>query len=86
MRVAAHARPQVRVLEAGHAHHVERVVLRDGGARALSGALPAVMSTQQPRHRRWFARAELLDDVLRDPRNLSVMDALGYDPDPRSWL
>jgi len=60
--------------------------LRDGGAALLSGALPAVMSTQQPRHRRWFARAELLDGVLRDRRNLDVMDRLGYDPDPRSWL
>lgn len=60
--------------------------LRQGGAAMLSGALPAVMSTHQPRFRRWFARADLLDDVLRDRRNLEVMDRLGYDPDPRSWL
>lgn len=55
-----------------------------GEARA--DELPPVMATARPRARRWFARAGLLGPVLEDPRNRSLMEALGYDPDPDTWL
>jgi len=55
-------------------------------AGALSRALPAVMATHQPRHRRWFGRADLLEGVLTDPDNLSLMVRLGYELDPDGWL
>jgi hypothetical protein len=51
----------------------------------LSGALPLVMATAQPRQRRWFARIGLLAPVLADPANLSIMKELGYDADPETW-
>ena len=51
----------------------------------LSGALPLVMATAQPRQRRWFARIGLLASVLADPANLSIMKELGYDADPETW-
>lgn len=47
--------------------------------------LPPVMATARPRARRWFARAGLLGPVLDDPRNLSLMERLGYAPDPDTW-
>lgn len=55
-------------------------------AAALGGALPAVMATETPRRRRWFDRADLLSPVLADPANLSLMERLGYAPDPDTWL
>lgn len=51
----------------------------------LSGALPLVMATAQPRQRRWFARIGLLSPVLADPANLSIMKELGYGVDPETW-
>ncbi len=52
---------------------------------ALEGALPTVMATETPRRRRWFERAEMLSPILADPASLSLMERLGYAPDPDSW-
>lgn len=54
-------------------------------AGILSGKLPVVMATAQPRQRRWFARIGLLAGVLADPQNLSIMEELGYGADPEAW-
>jgi hypothetical protein len=59
--------------------------LYPGAEATLSAAFPAVMATRQPRHRRWFARATLLEEVLTDPRNLGLMAELGYDANPETW-
>jgi hypothetical protein len=47
--------------------------------------LPPMMATARPRQRRWHARAPQLETVLRDPRNLALMERLGYAPDPATW-
>ena len=49
-------------------------------------AMPPVMSTDQPRQRRWFEKAALLEPVLKRPDTRSLMEHLGYDPDPETWL
>ena len=54
-------------------------------AAVLAGGLPPVMATETPRRRRWFERAELLSPILADPASLSLMERLGYAPDPQSW-
>jgi hypothetical protein len=51
-----------------------------------AGALPPVMATAPPRARRWFDRAEALAPVLNDPENHVLMEALGYGPDPSTWM
>jgi hypothetical protein len=61
------------------------VPVADHLERVFSSALPAVMATETPRRRRWFARAEMLGPILVDPDNLSVMEALGYAADPSTW-
>ena len=48
--------------------------------------MPLVMSTDKPRHRRWFERAALLEPVLAHPETSALMAELGYDPDPETWL
>ncbi len=53
--------------------------------RVLTGALPVVMATAQPRHRRWFARVDLLSPFLTDPSLRALMERLGYDPDPSTY-
>lgn len=53
--------------------------------RILTGALPVVMATAQPRHRRWFARVDLLTPLLADPSLRELMERLGYDPDPSTY-
>ena len=58
--------------------------------RALSQTtlltMPLVMSTDKPRHRRWFEKAALLEPVLAREDTGSLMEALGYDPDPETWI
>ncbi len=54
-------------------------------AQARSGALPTVMATETPRRRRWFDRADMLSPILDDPRSRTLMERLGYDPDPDTW-
>jgi hypothetical protein len=58
--------------------------------RALSETtlltMPLVMSTDKPRHRRWFDKAALLEPVLTRPDTRLLMAELGYDPDPETWL
>jgi hypothetical protein len=54
-------------------------------SEAHASAMPVVMATEQPRHRRWFARATLLESVLADGANRQLMAELGYDPDPAGW-
>lgn len=57
----------------------------DPGARArLAQPLPKVMTTARPRIRRWFARRELLEPVLRRPEITGLAEALGYGP-PETW-
>lgn len=51
----------------------------------LTGGLPLVMSTEQPRRRRWFARIDALAPLLADPPLLSLMERLGYARDPATW-
>ncbi|MDP2310756.1 MAG: sulfotransferase [Pseudomonadota bacterium] len=51
----------------------------------LDGALPPVMATEAPRHRRWFKRADLLSPVLSDPLSRELMEQLGYASDPTTW-
>ena len=48
--------------------------------------MPLVMSTDKPRHRRWFSKATLLEPVLARPDTGALMASLGYDPDPETWL
>lgn len=48
--------------------------------------MPLVMSTDKPRHRRWFDKATLLDPVLAREDTRALMAALDYDPDPETWL
>ena len=54
-------------------------------AAVLAGNLPAVMATEQPRHRRWFQRIPLLAPLLSDPETLTLMERLGYGTDPNAW-
>lgn len=49
-------------------------------------SMPPVMSTDQPRHRRWFEKAALLGPVLQRRDTQQLMERLGYDPDPDTWL
>jgi hypothetical protein len=49
-------------------------------------AMPPVMSTDTPRHRRWFEKAALLEPVLERADTKQLMEQLGYDPDPDTWL
>lgn len=51
----------------------------------LARGLPAVMATHQPRHRRWFARAELLGPVCARDDVQATVAALGYGPHPDGW-
>lgn len=51
----------------------------------LGSALPVVMATEQPRHRRWAARLDLLASLLVDPELLGLMERLGYARDPATW-
>ncbi len=59
--------------------------VHDELAAVLHRGLPAVMATHQPRHRRWFARAGLLEPVLALPEVQSVREALGYPEDRSAW-
>ncbi len=60
--------------------------LPDAAARALAdAALPPVMATAPPRPARWRARAEELEDVLRDPATLDLAERLGYERRPEAW-
>lgn len=49
-------------------------------------AMPPVMSTDTPRHRRWFEKAALLEPVLQRADTKRLMERLGYDPDPDTWI
>lgn len=62
------------------------VSLQDSLTAALEDRLPPLMATSPPRQRRWFERAALLQDVLRDPDNITVMERLGYELDPSTWI
>lgn len=53
--------------------------------QTLRHGLPLVMATAQPRHRRWFDRAALIEPVCHAPAVASVMAALGYPSDPAEW-
>lgn len=48
--------------------------------------MPLVMSTDKPRHRRWFEKAALLEPVLKREDTGAVMTALGYAHNPETWL
>ncbi|MFT5684602.1 MAG: hypothetical protein ACI8RZ_005546 [Myxococcota bacterium] len=48
--------------------------------------MPLVMSTDKPRHRRWFDKAALLDPVLARDDTRALMAELDYAPDPETWL
>ena len=48
--------------------------------------MPLVMSTDKPRHRRWFEKAALLDPVLKRTDTGALMAQLGYAHDPETWL
>ena len=48
--------------------------------------MPLVMSTDKPRHRRWFDKAALLDPVLKRADTGALMAKLGYGHDPETWL
>ncbi len=54
--------------------------------RVVASGLPPIMATSRPRHRRWYDRAELLEPVLAREDTRALMDALGYAPDPSTWL
>lgn len=54
-------------------------------ARVLGSALPLVMATETPRHRRWFDRFDLLAPLLAEPTLSELMERIGYDPDPAAW-
>ncbi len=62
-----------------------RQPLRGAFRDAAVAGLPPIMSTSPPRRRRWYARADLLADVLADPAILSVAERLGYG-DPDTWI
>ena len=59
--------------------------VHDELAGVLAQGLPLVMATEQPRHRRWFARVEMLGPVCAQPEVRAVLDALGYVGDPTGW-
>ncbi|MSQ00914.1 MAG: sulfotransferase [Myxococcales bacterium] len=61
------------------------VRVHDELAGVLARGLPLVMATEQPRHRRWFARVEMLGPVCAQPEVRAVLDALGYVGDPTGW-
>ena len=52
----------------------------------LDQGLPPIMATDQPRHRRWFRRADLLDPLLEKDGIASLMERLGYEQHPATWL
>lgn len=51
----------------------------------IENGLPPIMATQRPSHRRWAARANLLEPILATREMRETMEALGYEPDPRTW-
>lgn len=51
----------------------------------LARGLPVVMATHQPRHRRWFARADLLGPVCARPDVQATLAELGYSAHPDGW-
>ena len=61
------------------------VPVREELTRTLATALPLVMATEQPRHRRWFARTDLLGPVCREPSVRETMAALGYPDAMDAW-
>lgn len=48
--------------------------------------MPLVMSTDKPRHRRWFEKTTLLEPVLKREDTGALMAQLGYARDPETWL
>ncbi len=61
------------------------VPVHDELTQTLQTGLPLVMATEQPRHRRWFARAELLGPVCAEPEVRETMAALGYPAEMDGW-
>jgi hypothetical protein len=59
--------------------------LGSGLANIVEHGIPPVMATHAPRRRRWFAKAELLEPVLADPRTIHVAKALGYG-ERKDWV
>jgi hypothetical protein len=53
--------------------------------RVVEEGLPPIMATDQPRHRRWYDKADLLEPVLASAPVRDLMEALGYDHDPATW-
>ncbi len=51
----------------------------------VDGEAPPMMATTRPRSRRWFARVDLLDPLIRTAEVGELMERMGYDPDPRTW-
>jgi len=54
--------------------------------RLIENDLPPIMSTFRPRRQRWREKADLLEDELRATETLEMMERLGYELDPQSWL
>lgn len=52
----------------------------------LDRGLPPIMATDQPRHRRWYRRAALLGPVLARKETCELMERLGYEQHPATWL
>jgi hypothetical protein len=61
------------------------IPLDPGLTRLVECGLPPIMATTRPRHRRWFARADLLEPVLVHPDTTRIMEAIGYAPDRAGW-
>ena len=61
------------------------VPMDDDLRRVVEEGLPPIMATEQPRHRRWFERAELLTPTLATPAIRGMMEQLGYERDPSTW-
>ncbi len=61
------------------------VPVHDELEHTLTAGLPVVMATEQPRHRRWFRRIDMLGPLCATPRVAEMLQALGYPDHPDHW-
>ena len=69
-----------------HVAHWLGIPIDDALQRLIETGLPPIMATSRPRLRRWFDKADLLEPVVQRRDTLDVMERLGYDLDPSTWL
>lgn len=77
--------PERQVRAIGRLAHWLNLPVETQLAHTLRDGLPVVMATAQPRHRRWFDRAAIIEPLCLESEVQTVMHALGYPDSPAAW-